>query len=122
MEKPGNDALFEQVVRLERECGQLRRANRWWRRAGTVALVGTVAVLTAGADMPTSKLEPTRLKIWGMTGARIGIKIGRDGERANEWVVKANHDGKLDVETGVIKTTANEIIWSSQSPIKVSTP
>jgi len=122
MEKPGIDALFEQVGRLERECGQLRRANRWWRRAGAVALVGTVAFLTAGADMPTSKLEPTRLKIWGMTGARIGIKIGRDGERAHEWVVKANPDGNLDVETGEIKTKTNEIIWSSRSPIRVSKP
>jgi len=87
-----------------------------------VGLVGVVAGLTAGADLPASKHEPTRLKIRGMTGARIGIKIGRDSERAHEWVLKANPDGKLDVETGEIKTTTNEIIWSSQSPIKVSTP
>jgi len=49
MDEPMFDALAERLDRLERECCQLKRANRRWRALGVAFVFGAVAALGLGA-------------------------------------------------------------------------
>jgi hypothetical protein len=64
------DKLSERVEQLAQECAGLRKQARRWKRLGGLALIGTVALVAAGADLggAMKTLEAERLVIKGKDG------------------------------------------------------